>query len=72
MVATEIDTNTGSTATHLGFALSVHAGYRWHLAGTWSIGVMGRLTLYGFVSDTPAPPASSVGLLPVLLLTFAR
>lgn len=72
MAVTEVDTHMGSTATHLGFALSVHAGYRRHLAGAWSVGVMGRLTLYGFGSDTPAPPASSVGLLPVLLLTFTR
>ncbi len=70
--ATDVDTHMGSTATHLGFALSVHAGYRRHLARAWSIGVMGRLTLYGFDSDTPAPPASSVGLLPALLLTFTR
>ncbi len=70
--ATDVDAHMGSTATHLGFALSVHAGYRRHLARAWSIGVMGRLTLYGFGSDTPAPPASSVGLLPVLLLTFTR
>lgn len=72
LVVTEVDTNSGDTATHLGFVLSVHAGYRRHLAGAWSIGVMGRLTLYGFGSDTPAPPSSSVGLLPVLLLTFTR
>ncbi|HEY6476623.1 MAG TPA: hypothetical protein VI456_08560 [Polyangia bacterium] len=70
--ATDVDTHMGSTATHLGFALSVHAGYRWHLARAWAIGVMGRLTLYGFASDTPAPPASSIGLLPVVLLTFTR
>jgi hypothetical protein len=72
LVVTEMDTNSGSTATHLGFALSGHAGYRRHLAGAWSIGVMGRLTLYRFSSDTPAPPSSSLGLLPVLLLTFTR
>jgi hypothetical protein len=70
--ATDVDAHMGSTATHFGFALSVHAGYRRHLARAWSIGVMGRLTLYGFESDTPAPPASSVGFLPVLLLTFTR
>jgi hypothetical protein len=70
--ATEVDTHMGSTATHLGFALSVHAGYRRHLARAWAIGVMGRLTFYGIESDTPAPPASSVGFLPVLLLTFTR
>jgi hypothetical protein len=70
--ATEVDAHMGSTATHFGFALSVHAGYRRHLARAWSIGVMGRLTLYGIESDTPAPPASSVGFLPVLLLTFTR
>jgi hypothetical protein len=72
LVMTDVDTHMGSTATHLGFALSVHAGYRRHLARGWSIGVMGRLTVYGVDSDTPAPPASSVGFLPVLLLTFAR
>ena len=72
MVVTEVDTNSGNTATHLGFALSVHAGYRRHLARAWSVGVMGRLTLYGFDGDTPAPSASSFGLLPVLLLTFSR
>jgi hypothetical protein len=70
--ATDVDAHMGSTATHFGFALSVHAGYCRHLARAWSIGVMGRLTLYGFESDTPAPPASSVGFLPVLLLTFTR
>jgi hypothetical protein len=72
MVATDVDTHMGSTATHLGFALSVHAGYGWHLARAWAIGVMGRLTFYGIESDTPAPPASSVGFLPVVLLTFTR
>jgi hypothetical protein len=72
LVMTEVDTHMGSTATHLGFALSVHAGYRRPLARGWSIGVMGRLTFYGVDTDTPAPPASSVGFLPVLLLTFTR
>ena len=33
---------------------------------------MGRLTFYGFGSQTPASLASSIGLLPVLLLTFTR
>jgi hypothetical protein len=37
----------------------------------WSIGGMGRLTFYRFGSDTP-PAASSVGILPTLLLTFTR
>jgi hypothetical protein len=72
MVVTELDTNDGNVETRFGFALSVHAGYRRHLAGAWAVGVMGRLTLYGFDSDTPAPPASSVGVLPVMLLTFTR
>ena len=72
LLVTDIDTHMGSTATDLGFVVSVHAGYGWHLARAWSIGVMGRLTLYGFGSDTPAPASSSVGVLPVLLLTFTR
>jgi hypothetical protein len=72
LVTTDVDTHMGSTATNLGFALSVHAGYRRRLARAWSVGVMGRLTFYGFGSQTPPPPASSIGLLPTLLLTFTR
>jgi hypothetical protein len=72
LVTTDVDTHMGSTATNLGFALSVHAGYRRRLARAWSIGVMGRLTFYGFGSQTPPPAASSLGLLPTLLLTFTR
>ena len=72
LVATDVDTHMGSTGTNLGFALSVHAGYRRRLARDWSIGVMGRLTFYGFGSQTPPPSASSIGLLPTLLLTFTR
>jgi hypothetical protein len=72
LVTTDVDTHMGSVATNLGFALSVHAGYRRRLARAWSIGVMGRLTFYGFGSQTPPPSASSIGVLPVLLLTFTR
>ncbi|HSS38772.1 MAG TPA: hypothetical protein VLT58_08385 [Polyangia bacterium] len=72
LVVTEVDTHMGSTATNVGFALSAYIGYRRHLARAWSIGVIGRLTAYAFGSDAPAPPASSIGLLPVLLLTFSR
>jgi hypothetical protein len=72
LVTTDVDTHMGSTATNLGFALSVHAGYRRPLARAWSVGVMGRLTFYGFGSQTPPPSASSLGVLPVLLLTFTR
>ena len=59
LVTTDVDTHMGSTAMNLGFALSVHAGYRRRLARAWSIGVMGRVTFYGFGSQTPPPPASS-------------
>jgi hypothetical protein len=72
LVTTIVDTEMGSTGTDLGFALSIHAGYQRPLRRRWSIGVMGRLTFYGFGSQTPAPGSSSVGLLPVLLLTFTR
>ena len=72
LVTTDVDTHMGSTAMNLGFALSVHAGYRRRLARAWSIGVMGRVTFYGFGSQTPPPPASSLGFLPALLLTFTR
>jgi hypothetical protein len=72
VVTTDVDTHMGSTATNLGFAASVHAGYRRPLAGAWLIGVMGRLTFYRFGSKTPPPPASSIGFLPALLLTFTR
>ena len=72
LVTNDVDTHMGSAATNLGFALSVHAGYRRRLARAWSIGVMGRLTFYGFGSQTPPPSASSIGFLPVLLLTFTR
>lgn len=72
LVATEVDTHMGSTATNLGFALSVEGGYRRHLARDWSVGVMGRLTFYGFGSQMPPPASASVGLLPVVLVTFNR
>lgn len=72
LVATTVDTHMGSAGTDLGFALSVHAGWERPLRRGWSIGVMGRLTLYGFGSETPPPASSSIGLLPVVLLTFAR
>jgi hypothetical protein len=72
LVMTEVDTHIGSATTNLGFALSVQAGYRRHLAGNWSVGVMGRLTFYRFGSDTPPPSSTSIGLLPVLLVTFTR
>jgi hypothetical protein len=72
LVATEVDTHMGSTATNLGFALSAHAGWQRRLRRGWSVGVLARLTFYGFGSQTPTPASSSVGLLPVLLLTFTR
>jgi hypothetical protein len=72
LVTTTVDTYMGSAGTDLGFALSIHAGSEWRLRRAWSIGVMGRLTFYGFGSETPAPASSSVGLLPVVLLTFAH
>jgi hypothetical protein len=72
LVVTQVDAHMGSIATDLGFALSVHAGWERPLRRGWSVGVMGRLTYYGFGSETPAPAASSLGLLPVLLLTFSR
>jgi hypothetical protein len=72
LVTTQVDTHMGGPATNLGFTLSVHAGYRRRLAGNWSIGVMGRVTFYGFGSQTPPPAASSLGFLPALLLTFTR
>lgn len=71
LVTTEVDTHLGSTATNLGFALSVEAGYHRHLRGAWSIGALGRLTFYRFGSDS-APPASSLGLVPAALVTFTR
>lgn len=72
LVTTIVDTEMGSTGTDLGFALSIHGGYRWPLRRLWSIGVTARLTFYGVGSQTPSPASSSVGLLPVLLLTFTR
>lgn len=72
MAATDVDTHMGSTDTNWGWSLSAHAGIRRRLARGWSIGVMGRLTLYRFTSDTPPPSATSLGLLPVLLVTFTR
>lgn len=72
LVTTIVDTEMGSTGTDLGFALSIHAGYQRPLRRLWSIGVMGRLTFYGFGSQAPLPASSSVGLLPALLVTFAR
>jgi hypothetical protein len=72
LVTTTVDTHMGSVGTDLGFALSIHAGYEWRLRRAWSIGVMGRLIFYGFGSETPPPASSSVGLLPVVLLTFIR
>jgi len=72
MAATEVDTHMGSTATNLGVALLAQAGYSRPLARGWSVGAMARLTFYRFGSDQPAPPSTSVGLLPALLVTFTR
>jgi hypothetical protein len=72
LVVTQVDTHMGSTDTNLGFALSAHAGWQRRLRRGWSVGVLGRLTFYGFGSQTPTPASSSVGLLPVVLLTFTR
>ncbi len=72
MAETDIDTHMGSTETNWGWAVSAHAGFRRHLARNWSVGVMGRLTLYRFGSDTPPPSSTSLGLLPVLFVTFTR
>jgi hypothetical protein len=72
LVTTTVDTHMGSAGTDLGFALSIHAGFERPLRRGWSIGVMGRLMFYGFGSETPSPGSSSVGLLPVVLLTFTR
>jgi hypothetical protein len=72
MAATDVDTHMGSTKTSWGWSLSAHAGVRRHLARAWWVGIMARLTFYRFGSDTPPPSSTSVGLLPVLLLTFTR
>jgi hypothetical protein len=72
LVVTDVDTHMGSAPTTLGFALSVHAGYQRRVSRTLSIGGMVRLTFYRFGSDTPPPSASSVGFLPVVLVTVTR
>jgi hypothetical protein len=72
MAATDVDSHMGSTKTSWGWSLSAHAGVDRRLPRGWSVGVMGRLTLYRFGSDTPPPSSTSIGLLPVLLVTFTR
>jgi hypothetical protein len=72
LAATEIDTQAGSTATDWGWAASFHVGVRRALSAKWSLGLMGRLTVYRFGSDLPAPTSTATGLLPVLLVTFTR
>jgi hypothetical protein len=72
MAATDVDTHMGSTKTSWGWALSAHAGLHRRLARSWSIGLMARLTFYRFASDAPPPSATSVGLLPAVLVTFSR
>ncbi len=71
LAATDVDTHMGSTATNWGVALSAHAGYSRPLGRGWSLGAMARVTVYRFGSDAP-PPASSLGILPALLVTFGR
>jgi hypothetical protein len=72
VAATEIDTLAGSTATDWGWAGSLQIGVRRPLSAKWSLGLMGRLTVYRFGSDLPGPTSAATGLLPVLLVTFTR
>ena len=72
VAVTDVDTNMGGAQTSWGWSAAVHAGIERHLSARWSVGLLGRLTLYHFGGDAPPPPSSSTGLLPTLLVTFTR
>lgn len=67
---TELDTHMGGTQTNFGLAGEAHVGYERFVSQRWSVGGLLRLSLYHYLSDTPAPAASSIGTLATLLASF--
>jgi hypothetical protein len=67
----EIDTYDGHADTSWGFAAALHAGVEPIRRGRWSLGFAVRVSYYHYAANV-VPPATFNGLLPILLLTFAR
>jgi hypothetical protein len=67
----EIDTYDGQTETRWGLAAGLHAGIDPIRRGRWWLGLVACLTYYHYDASS-VPPATFNGLLPGLLLTFAR
>jgi hypothetical protein len=72
LFASDIDTQFGATATNLGGTLTAYAGYRRYVGRGWNMGVIAKLTLYGFASSSPPPSSVSIGLLSLVLVSFGR
>jgi hypothetical protein len=67
---TEVDTHMGSTQTSFGLAGEAHVGYERFVSKRWSAGGLLRLSLFHYLTDTPPPASSSVGVLTTLLASF--
>ena len=72
VAVTDVDTNYGANNTSWGWAVALHAGVERRVSARYAIGLLARLTIYRFGSDTPPPSSTSTGVLPTLLVTLAR
>lgn len=72
VAVTDVDTNLGANTTSWGWAVALHAGVERRVSARWAIGLLGRLTIYRFGTDTPPPSSTSTGVLPTLFVTLAR
>jgi hypothetical protein len=68
---TDLDTHMGSTQTNFGLVAEAHIGYERLVSKRWSVGGVLRLSFFHYLSDTPRPAASSLGVLTTLLASFA-
>jgi hypothetical protein len=72
LVVSELDTYDGQTNSNWGLVSALHVGTDPFRAGRWSIGVLARLSVYRYGSESPPPAATIRAVLPTLLIAFSR